>query len=54
MASGISSQDAPILQKQLPIDEIHEFKYLGSLVDPLGGCTSEIQSRIASATGIFT
>ena len=54
MASGISSQDPPILLEQSPIDEIHEFKYLGSLVDPIGGCTSEIQSRIASATGVFT
>ena len=46
MASGISSQDPPILLEQSPIDGIHEFKYLGSLVDPIGGCTSEYSQEL--------
>jgi hypothetical protein len=28
-------------------------KYQGSLVEPIGGRTSDIQSKIASATGVF-
>ena len=37
----------------IPIEDIQNFKYLGSLINPKGEALSEIQSRISAAWAVF-
>jgi len=40
--------ETPITLNGIPIEEVKNFKYLGSLINPKGQALNEIQSRLGS------
>ncbi|XP_065565903.1 uncharacterized protein LOC136030786 [Artemia franciscana] len=49
--SGID--ETPVTLNGIPIKDVQNFKYLGSLINPKGEALSEIQSRISAAWAAF-
>ena len=45
--------ETPITLNGIPIEDVQNFKYLGSLINPKGEALSEIQNRISTAWAAF-
>ena len=53
MSNAPDINSTPITLNHRQIEVVNKFKYLGSYININGGCSEEIQCRIASASAVF-